>query len=1107
MAIKVCGSTVIDDSKNVCANAVTACCIIGESNVTIPSGTTACRPAGATGSLYFDTDQGSLVAHNGTDWTSVGGAGLAFDNIVTSDTDAWTFVEVKNLSNSAQCRCYSESGTYATKQTPFDYNVGTQAVSCLYFAQDISCSYPTTIVPCAYVMGPFAHCTYGLCPCLSTLAPCVCFGAILNCTDSSRSLRFCENPFDGSMIVRGYISCITNPPNYIVCNNTHTLIDYFFNTKGGFSEQKVHRYSCGFTCAAYHFNAGSVLVPRYAGATQYGWVPFSRMPLRYYDKTDPLFTCPTAFFVTSNTFGTGNEEVCDFAVRLQGNCYEDGTHEFAPLTAAWSCMSYCSAYFTCEGETCGMPMCTQFLTTYFNGLDYMTILHSDPEIRGKNALNRDYYDDVRCCYASGLQLSFPHKYAPTCYFGLIEFAGVEACCLRPCKPGAARASITFLSKDGCYIHNLSIRPASNTQSTMCACKVDCSGPTPVCFCSYDRMYSTKIDRINQCLAEHAGFCCLEFTDWECDVMGCVAGTNSFTYYRFCTPIMRLCCCADTLWGGVEESFGCLTKVCSGGTCLEMCNLSTPMDYLWSRVCENKAFIRSCKNSACSMDILVFDCVQDRLTEYHCLNWFDDNQLVLKVSAVFGMKPCCFSANTYADRCWVGGDVTVAGDNAVCACINTITGCATGAISLMMHCLGYSWHWDSLPLGTLDLVRARAGNGVNDQFFNPSNDHIVFIRAIGCPDTLTGYSCCISWVGAICYDINNCCVSKVNTLFPPPLETLQYQKKTYYDCLNDPLTVAPTTYTVRLCCGGFGGIQNPSCTGYMCCGGFRVRTYGGQKFYEDNNCTSLGGIILCHNGLVLGSIISSCNAVANNPDFEYYGSTCTGTLMCGGCCCIGICAGMEGVAISRLPYEKPFECIGWRSEPVLAQMINMFVAPHHCSSIYFPELLAYGSEAHKCLTNCAYFSRNFNFPTTKVYQAAGQNLCGPYGIYDCTTNLRTYKFMKPCCCFASCCCLLTCAPNGTIAVASMENLFCYYTCMNPVGAQPSLYTNIQPCHLNRDETSKRYFRGLFENNYEGVTEKKYYNGGRVEGQYLKMNTGEHPAERLHRWWNEDAICCC
>lgn len=78
MAIKVNGTTVIDDSSNVCANSVCACCVEASSTVTIPSGNTAGRPTGSVGELYFDTDEGKLIAHDGTEWAATGGATLSY---------------------------------------------------------------------------------------------------------------------------------------------------------------------------------------------------------------------------------------------------------------------------------------------------------------------------------------------------------------------------------------------------------------------------------------------------------------------------------------------------------------------------------------------------------------------------------------------------------------------------------------------------------------------------------------------------------------------------------------------------------------------------------------------------------------------------------------------------------------------------------------------------------------------------------------------------------------------------------------------------------------------------------------------------------------------
>ena len=76
MAYKINGTTVVDNSRNVCACCVTSCCVTASTKLDAPSGNTASRPGSpATGSIYFDTDEGSLVAYNGTDWASVGGGG------------------------------------------------------------------------------------------------------------------------------------------------------------------------------------------------------------------------------------------------------------------------------------------------------------------------------------------------------------------------------------------------------------------------------------------------------------------------------------------------------------------------------------------------------------------------------------------------------------------------------------------------------------------------------------------------------------------------------------------------------------------------------------------------------------------------------------------------------------------------------------------------------------------------------------------------------------------------------------------------------------------------------------------------------------------------
>jgi len=71
MALKVSGTTVIDDSKNIISTTphVTGT-IVSASNVfKVPSYTTAGRPASpSTGEIIFDTDEGTILVYDGTDW-------------------------------------------------------------------------------------------------------------------------------------------------------------------------------------------------------------------------------------------------------------------------------------------------------------------------------------------------------------------------------------------------------------------------------------------------------------------------------------------------------------------------------------------------------------------------------------------------------------------------------------------------------------------------------------------------------------------------------------------------------------------------------------------------------------------------------------------------------------------------------------------------------------------------------------------------------------------------------------------------------------------------------------------------------------------------------
>jgi len=71
MALKVSGTTVIDNSKNIVSTTphVQGTILTATNVFKVPSYTTAGRPAlPSTGEIIFDTDEGTLKVYDGAEW-------------------------------------------------------------------------------------------------------------------------------------------------------------------------------------------------------------------------------------------------------------------------------------------------------------------------------------------------------------------------------------------------------------------------------------------------------------------------------------------------------------------------------------------------------------------------------------------------------------------------------------------------------------------------------------------------------------------------------------------------------------------------------------------------------------------------------------------------------------------------------------------------------------------------------------------------------------------------------------------------------------------------------------------------------------------------------
>ena len=149
MAYKINGTTVVDNSRNVCACCVTSCCITASSRMDAPSGNTASRPGSpATGSVYFDTDLGALIAYNGTDWVASGA-----DSLDSDDFGQTYYANFKYVNKGPFCRrtCYFNSYT-AHEDTQYINTMGNMC-----YEAHITNQYPyTSSFPC-FCMNNYKH--------------------------------------------------------------------------------------------------------------------------------------------------------------------------------------------------------------------------------------------------------------------------------------------------------------------------------------------------------------------------------------------------------------------------------------------------------------------------------------------------------------------------------------------------------------------------------------------------------------------------------------------------------------------------------------------------------------------------------------------------------------------------------------------------------------------------------------------------------------------------------------------------------------------------------------------------------------------------------------
>jgi len=1150
MAYKINGTTVVDNSRNVCACCVTSCCITASTRMDVPSGNTASRPASpATGSIYFDTDLGSLISYDGTAWAAVGGgSGLDLEEIVTSDADAWAFI-----APSAQCACRT-------------YNPQCHGYACYKHGdlKDYSLYSVATDTPCFHTLLAFQNYGNGSCAvqlycrdsqqyiccvecgeytkCVTAL-PCrtnnCCIGMIVglepNCNASLNTRFNVKGHFpiqvgpDGSVRIFAVDRCVQTGTNHCLvgANCWYHMGEYFVNTKGGVSlNENTSPWACALNiCKCTRVPFGYIATPRIAGKTRDGWLAYFRGRIHFRDDigSSPNMCCPVNIPILSSTYGTGLEEACDyFFITKPGPGVPYFNAPMFPVLTTGLCYCYNTSTQLCDTVyNCCMANQIPFKST-INGLvgcNEFSFYNSRTDIpMGGSAYNINNYDLCICCYSDGVcNAAFS---VGCCAFAIQRLVGhIGVCCI--CFSNFAQDSqgLMFPSRDGCYLHRIFICQQTCASTSVCSCKRSTSSSgANNCWGRFDRLYQTKIDRLNQCVVQHKGFCGVDKLAWECNVLGCSA--LSEPRQTWVSEYPQLLCSIGAAIDPNRDHTDLTTYMRfnhsgSNYTCLRTMPLEEQHHVIWSKVCSNRGFLFY-DNCCGEMGYSVFDCNKDQLdfTYNFCrsLGVHPNNPVARHLVDLFGTPPVCMSTSCVGCfACFFGG--CSSGWTAYRECLCAVTG--NCSVPLTAKCLGYK-----LYFGGCSCMYKFVPPGTGSQFsmvHNRYNDHLVFFRAIGCSiSSSENYPSEISWIGAICWDLHNQCVSKVNTFWPPPLDILQYQCKAYYDmhqcaiaCSTCYFTLCSPTHKPQGC--GYGGCF---CECHRPCNqGVKVIPYGNYKTWIDSGCTDYGGLVISSH---LGGA-GSCHGNLNNLQIRrdttccnyfcyYYCTAVASTDPCIRSCNSNLIMNIvpEAAMVARVPFTKPLECIGWRSEPDFAKMFNAVISPQ-CCACYFTNLMTYGGTEHQCITRLAN-CMNFKVGECQTCQALTCWTCGPYGSVDCMRWHYTLKIVTSNCCLFSNCCFVTGQSNGTWCPVPLSCYYAYLTTCARTHNCAQVYKCVQPCHLNKSETSKLYIHPYIESDAP-VVAHNYSRNNRADGRYIPLATGEHPREWFHRFWNECIICCC
>lgn len=969
MAYKINGTTVVDNSRNVTACCVTSCCITASTRMDVPSGNTASRPGSpATGSIYFDTDETSLVAYNGSDWGKVGGSsGLEYTDQVSAG-ESWT---IATVGMETRCRGECPNKIWCCSSTTLLVDTENWKTLNPMVRMQGCGSYPVLLNnTCCFQQRYYVK--PGSANVSSPMKFCMPIPTGNICTDGHCGKKWTGNVFpDGSYCSSQGTLC-TSP----TCLQVWNLRSVLINSKGGVSFND-NSYNAACVCSACCVSLGlkDFTPVHYVGSGRNGPIAFTGY--HQYCSCGPFedvgrrsstglaaWTCKKhAFEVDTSTFGQNSYKVCCFTNFTQCNsasCKQHPRVVQIKQVCLYSGMRLCCIVFysnpNCKPAThLTMHCCWRQICADVGGFECGTFISKTPTF---SALNPTHYTKLLATdSATGVNLR-----SSVCELYNSIFYARNACdcynCGRPepINKGVLKTSgYSTISDDGCFMYHWYEDTVAANNGKFCC------GSSPCACVTHATARSPGIEKIN--LTTGQVLCSVYY----CGFYDCGAGNTNYPYISNYFGLREWACAwynnynsnQDIGGGSNDQLMGASSDVTLDSTAcvIRPCDCSTHFYQLGGRPGKG----------------------QYALFNENTLNfeWFNtgcqNNQNCARADCaaqayVLAMKGCCSSDARFPCLCQKMIDYiadkgctnrgwwhnTLFDMTCFMSCCSTCNFCTDGMPKLCM-----------LP-GNLNNSRI--------SYINPYTNHLVCLAAIySCPLTVP----CLFWVGMICIDLrNDFCVSAVDTIWPNSGDECMFALCCSLSSYCQGTSAANTwqgsggadllNYNCRPIsqCGYINARCIPCLLQFCCCSIVTMKTYSNEEKTAAGTVFRLGDCLMSDNGHYLRSSCQYCSACVLSSNFGYFGSWCKGRCVanntCNGCQA-GLCAKMES-AITNVPFCKPLCCSQLFSRnPKHKDMIE-FMMGCHCLAKWFD----------------AIFHRSCNFATADA----------------CNTKMRC-EYVNPC----------------------------------------------------------------------------------------------------------------